>query len=178
MLEGEGKSKTKTQGRRAAPGRVVAGDRWRRAGHGPERASVPRSRRGRRPREAPPRLRQTASVSGRGNPRRKDPAWLGKLKLGAFPQPRRFPVPPVSPLLSCLRGIRCFAGSFRGPAGPEPAAAGPGPRTCCCRSSLSSGAAASPGAEEGWVTPFRLVGDKRLQGCEGPVTGWWRMGGF
>lgn len=113
--------------------------------------------------EAPLRLRQNASVSGRGNPRRKDPARLGKLKLGAFPQPRRFPVLPGSPLLSCPEGVggcRYFSGSSTGPAGPEPPAAGPGPHTCRCGSSLGSRTPASPSTGKNWIPPLLLVGEE------------------
>lgn len=122
------KPKHHHQSRRAAPegsSPVIAGA---------ERGPVRYGRRyrgaagGGGPGEAPLRLRQTASVSGRGNPRRKDPARPGKLKVGAFPQPRRFPVPPGSPLFSCLGaggggGNRYFSGNFTGPARPGATAA-------------------------------------------------------
>ena len=118
---GRKKKNQKPQSRRAAPegsSPVIAGAeqgpvRYRRRYRGAAGGDGPG--------EAPLRLRQTASVSGRGNPRRKDPARPGKLKLGAFPQPRRFPVPPGSPLLSCLGaggGGPLSFGEFHGPCRP------------------------------------------------------------
>lgn len=129
------------------------------------------------PGEAELRLRQTASVSGRGRQRRNDPARPGKMKLGAFPQPRRSPFPPAW-------GFRCFSGSFTAPAGRRGPQRGWG-RVPAAAGAAWTGGCGFPGTGEGWVSRLRpasretaaelrgtrygIVEDGRLLGASPPV---------
>lgn len=184
--EKETKPKTKTTQTKtpppkpeSCPGGLVAGNRWRRAGPGPLRAPVPRSRGGRRPRGSAAPAPPNRIGFGEGKPSEERSRPTGEAETWSLPAAPAISRPArLSPFLlpgGGGGGIAIFRGISRAPQGPELR-----PRTCRCRSGLGSGAAASTGTEEGWVPPLRLGrgAGERLQSCEGPTPGSWKTGGF